>query len=100
MPRTNRPGSPTIKLATCFGHIDEWHVVSDKPFCHHAFDLGAWLGQPAVVVASVLFHAGFEAVRPISDLMRGDGVKQLLVESHAVRCTAFALEGDQWLERL
>ena len=49
------------------GHIDEWHLVLANAFCHLAFHLGAWLGQPAVVVAPSLFHTRLITVGAVAD---------------------------------
>ncbi len=55
--------------------IAEWHLDFGNTFRHIAFDLGARLCQPAVVIASLLFHARFVAIGSVSDSMCGDGIK-------------------------
>src|SRR5262249_51711556 len=47
----------------------EWHLVLGKAFRHLAFDLGAWLGQPVVVIAPPLFQPRLVAVGPVGDPM-------------------------------
>ena len=60
---------------TCRCRCDEWHLDSGKPFGHHAFHLGAWLGQPAIMVASVLSHARFVAIGSVGDSMGDEDIK-------------------------
>jgi hypothetical protein len=57
------------------GLIDEWYLDDDKPFRHLAFDLTAWLSQPAVVIAPVLFHPWLEAIGTIRNSMRRNGTE-------------------------
>src|SRR5579884_212012 len=65
------------------GRGDEWHLPLVNPFRHLAFHLGAWLGQPAVVIAPPLLHTRLVAVGPVRDPMAGDGIRQLVVHAPA-----------------
>ena len=65
------------------GGGQEWHLVLGKAFRHLAFDLGAWLGQPVVVIAPPLFQPRLVWVGAVSDPMAGDGVEQLVVQAQA-----------------
>ena len=62
-------------IRTRVGYVDEWHLDFHKAFCHEEFYLGAWLHQPAIMIASLFLDAGFESIRPIRYLMRGDGIE-------------------------
>lgn len=63
------------------GRVDpppEYHLVLVKAFRHLAFDLGAWLGQPVVVIAPPLLQPRLVTVGPVGDPMGGDGVEQVV----------------------
>jgi hypothetical protein len=47
------------------GHIDEFHLVFVNSFRHIVFEFGACLGQPAVVIAPLLFHTRFVTIGPV-----------------------------------
>jgi hypothetical protein len=60
---------------TCVGGAHEWHLDFVNAFRHITFHLGAWLCQPAVVIAPFLFHPRFVAIAAVSNSMGGDGVE-------------------------
>lgn len=74
--KINVEGSPRNKFVTCFGHIDEWHLdFHNTPFFHEEFHLGAWLRQPAEMIAAVFLDAGLEALRSIRHSKCGNGIQ-------------------------
>jgi len=62
-----------------FGHIARLHLDFRNTSCHAAFDLGAWLYQPTVVIESPFLDVGFEAIRAIGRAQSSDRVEQDLV---------------------
>src|SRR5262249_13207340 len=65
------------------GRPHECRLVLGKAFRHLAFDLGAWLGQPVVVIAPPLLQPRLVAVGPVGDPMGGDGIQQLVIQLQA-----------------
>lgn len=75
--------NPIAALESCrsnrrVSRCDEWHLDFGNAFRHLAFDFGAWLGQPAVVIAPPFFHTRFEPIAAVGDSMGGDGIEQVL----------------------
>src|SRR5262245_2377241 len=71
------------RAVRCVGRWDEWHLLAGNAFGHLAFDLGARLGQPAVVIAPALFHARLVTVGAVGDPMGGDGLEQVVAQAQA-----------------
>src|SRR5471030_1083943 len=82
----------------CSGRADEWHLDFAKAFRHLAFDFGAWLVQPVVVIAPAFFHAWFVAIRSVSDSMSGDGIEEVLIHAQALGGISGSAKLDQRLE--
>src|SRR5262249_16676848 len=61
----------------------ECHFPFVTPFRLLAFHPGAWLGQPAIVIAPPLLHTRLVTVGPVRDPMAGDGIQQLVVQAQA-----------------
>src|SRR5262245_58255188 len=75
---------PRLTLAQArFGPPDEWHLVFVNAFRHLAFEFGAWLCQPAVVIGPTLLHARLVTVGAVGDPMGGDGIEQVVVQAQA-----------------
>ncbi len=81
-----------------FGRCDEWHLDFYNAFRHIVFDVGARPRQPAVVIASMLFHSRFEAIRTVSHSMGGDGIEHVLVQLQAMGWAVSGLKVDHRLE--
>ena len=80
------------------GHIDEWHLVFANSFQEITFGLASWFSEKAIMFGSPFSEPRFKSVWSIGNSVNGDGVKQLLVDLHAVCRVMFALHRDHWLE--
>lgn len=47
------------------------------------------------VLCAPLLEAKLVAVRPVGDVVSGDGIEQFVVQAQAARCVPFALQRDQ-----
>ena len=62
------------------GGRHEWHLDVRKTFHHFAFELGARLCQPCVMILSLFFRAGFEAIGAIGHSMSSNRSEEFLVQ--------------------
>ncbi len=80
------------------GMSDEWHLDSCNAFSHIAFDLGAGLCHPVIVIASQLFHARLVTIGSVGNSMGGDGIEQVLVDSETICRVMSGPKLNQWLK--
>src|SRR5262249_12437190 len=93
-----RDAHDLVPYLHALGISDEWHLVLGKSFRHLVFDLGAWLSQPAVVIAPPLFHARLITVGPVGDPMGRDGIEHVVIQAHAIYGVPRGSELQQRLE--
>ena len=70
-----RARHPHFPEPICLGRCYEWHLVFANSIHHITFGLMSGFPQKTVVFGSPFPQARFKPVGPISDSMRGDGVK-------------------------
>src|SRR5262245_57347512 len=107
-----------MRVLSCFGGIDvgstsarkplcparvgpthEWYLDLGKAFRYFAFEFGAGLGQPVVIIAPPLSQPRLVTVGPVGDPVAGDGSEQVMTQLPAASGIVGGSELQQGLSR-